>query len=86
MTVIMSSKGQIVVPKDIRDRAGIEPGDHLEISLTDGAVQLKRVNEPSRRELKIKVNPATGFPYFDVPKEAPTVTDVWVKQQLADFP
>ena len=30
------TKGQIVVPKEIRERAGIDAGDELEISLENG--------------------------------------------------
>ncbi len=86
MTVTMSSKGQIVVPKEIRERAGIETGDKLEISLTSGCVQLKKLEQPRPRRLKIKINKKTGFPYFDVPKNAPQITSDWVKEQLTDFP
>jgi AbrB family looped-hinge helix DNA binding protein len=86
MTITMSSKGQIVVPKAIRDRAGIDAGDRLEISLENGAVQLRKIGEPTRHSLKIKINPQTGFPYFDVPPTAPPITDEWVKEQLSDFP
>ena len=86
MTVTMSSKGQIVVPKDIRDRAGIAAGDQLEISFENGIVKLRRAGEPTGRDLKIKINKKTGFPYFDVPPDAPSITDEWIKQQLSDFP
>ena len=86
MMVTMSSKGQIVVPKEIRDRAGIEAGDRLEISLEYGAIQLRKMAEPTRHDLKIRLNRETGFPYFDVPRNAPPITDEWVKEQLSDFP
>ena len=82
----MSTKGQIVVPKEIRDRAGIDPGDRLEISLEDQIIQLKKLGEPVRQPLKIKFDKETGLPYFVVPKDAPPITDEWVKQQLSDFP
>jgi AbrB family looped-hinge helix DNA binding protein len=86
MTVTMSSKGQIVVPKQIRDRAGIDAGDRLEITLEKGAVQLRKAAPPDRRRLTIKLNKKTGFPYFDVPKNAPPITDEWIHEQLNDFP
>jgi AbrB family looped-hinge helix DNA binding protein len=82
----MSTKGQIVVPKEIRDRAGIDPGDKIEISLDGQIVQLKKLGEPERQHLKIKFDKETGLPHFAVPKDAPPITDEWVKQQLSDFP
>jgi hypothetical protein len=35
---------------------------------------------------KIKFDKETGLPHFVVPKDAPPITDEWVKQQLSDFP
>jgi AbrB family looped-hinge helix DNA binding protein len=86
MTITMSTKGQIVVPKEIRERAGIGAGDELEISLENGRIQLKKTGSPERGHLKIKINKRSGMPYFDVPKDAPPITDEWVKEQLANFP
>jgi AbrB family looped-hinge helix DNA binding protein len=86
MTVVLSTKGQIVVPKEIRERAGLGAGDKLEVSLENGTVQLRKTSRPPRRRLKIKINKQTGFPCFDVPANAPPITDEWVKEQLADFP
>jgi AbrB family looped-hinge helix DNA binding protein len=86
MTVTMSTKGQIVVPKEIRRRAGIDAGDKLEISLEDGRVQLRKAGKPPRQRLKIKINKSSGMPYFDAPKDAPTITLDWIKEQLANFP
>jgi AbrB family looped-hinge helix DNA binding protein len=82
----MSTKGQIVVPKEIRDCAGIDPGDQIEISLEGQIVQLKKLGQPKRQRLKIQFDKKTGFPHFAVPKDAPLITDEWVKQQLSDFP
>jgi AbrB family looped-hinge helix DNA binding protein len=86
MTVTMSTKGQIVVPKELRERAGIDAGDKLEIFLEDGKVQLKKAPIALRRRLKIKINKKSGTPYFDVPKDAPPMTMEWIKEQLANFP
>ena len=82
----MSTKGQIVVPKEIRDRAGIDPGDKIEVSLEGQIVQLRKREVHERRRLKIKVDKETGLPHFVVPKGAPAITGEWVKQQLSDFP
>jgi AbrB family looped-hinge helix DNA binding protein len=82
----MSTKGQIVVPKEIRDRAGFDPGDKIEVVLEGQIVQLRKPGQPEGRPLKIIFDKETGLPHFVVPKDAPPMTDEWVKQQLADFP
>jgi len=35
MTNRVGSKGQVVIPKALRDRAGIQPGDDVEFELRD---------------------------------------------------
>jgi hypothetical protein len=35
---------------------------------------------------KIKFDNATGLPDFVLPKDAPPLTDEWVKRQLPKFP
>ncbi|MCX6513943.1 MAG: AbrB/MazE/SpoVT family DNA-binding domain-containing protein [Actinobacteria bacterium] len=37
-------KGQVVVPKSIRDALGIGPGDEVVVSLTDGGALIQPVN------------------------------------------
>jgi AbrB family looped-hinge helix DNA binding protein len=48
----LSTKGQIVVPKDIRERRNWAPGDELVIEETDEGVLLKRAPQfpPTRIE------------------------------------
>jgi len=49
-------------------------------------IQSKERGKLPRKRLKIKINKRSGMPYFDVPKNAPPITDDWVKKQLANFP
>jgi len=42
---VLSSKGQIVIPKDIRDALGLREGDKLEISLEGHRVVMHHVSE-----------------------------------------
>ncbi len=42
--------------------------------------------QTQRQALKIKFDKKTGLPYFAVLKDAPPMTDEWVKQQLSEFP
>ncbi len=39
----LSSKGQVTIPKEIRETVGLEPGDMVAYELHHGAILLKRV-------------------------------------------
>ena len=42
----VTSKGQITLPKEVRDRLGIHPGSEVEFEIEDGrAIMHKRVSE-----------------------------------------
>lgn len=47
-TATMTSKGQVTVPKELRDELGLEAGKKLEFVARDGAVTL-RTARPRRR-------------------------------------
>jgi AbrB family looped-hinge helix DNA binding protein len=49
--VTMSSKGQIVVPKDLREQLRIDTGAHFAIFGKDDTLVLKRVKTPSPKEV-----------------------------------
>lgn len=38
----VTSKGQITIPKAVRDSLGIRPGDEVEIVIEDGAFKCRR--------------------------------------------
>jgi len=40
-TATMTSKGQLTVPKELRDRLGLVPGARLDVSLLEGALVLR---------------------------------------------
>jgi AbrB family looped-hinge helix DNA binding protein len=45
----MTSKGQITVPKPVRDRLGLEPGDYLRFTIEeDGTVQVEPLDASGR--------------------------------------
>jgi len=46
MTYRVGPKGQVVIPKMMRDQLGILPGDEVDVTLEDGAVKV----EPLRTE------------------------------------
>ena len=47
MESTMTTKGQITVPKEVRDRLGLETGDKVYFDITeDGSVRLVARNRP----------------------------------------
>ena len=44
MAQTIDQKGQVVVPKSIRDALGIGPGDEVVVSLSDGGALIQPVN------------------------------------------
>ena len=45
MTSRVGPKGQVVIPKAIRDRLGIVPGDEVDFALENDAVRVEPVRE-----------------------------------------
>jgi AbrB family looped-hinge helix DNA binding protein len=81
----LSTNGRIAIPKEIREQAGINPGDKIEISLEGQIIQIKKLGQSERQPLMIKFDEETGLPHFVAPKNAP-ITDEWVHQQWSEFP
>lgn len=50
-TVRMSSKGQIVIPQDIRDEVQVAEGTVFAVVGTKDTIILKRITTPSKEEL-----------------------------------
>ena len=49
-TTKMSSKGQVVIPENVRSRLGLEPGEQFVVVGDNDVVILKRIAPPSMRE------------------------------------
>ena len=51
VTVTVTSKGQVTVPKQVRDRLGIKPGSKVDFEVAeDGRAFLRRVGKRTRFE------------------------------------
>ena len=48
MLVKLSSRGQLVIPKEIREGLMLKPGTELDISLLDGSILLRPVVDKAR--------------------------------------
>ncbi|MBM3812597.1 MAG: AbrB/MazE/SpoVT family DNA-binding domain-containing protein [Acidimicrobiia bacterium] len=61
MKVTIDSAGRLVIPKPIRDSAGLESGVELEIEYRDGIVQIEPAAAPlkwaKRGSFKVAVAP-----------------------------
>jgi AbrB family looped-hinge helix DNA binding protein len=48
----MSSKGQVVIPSEIREKLLLREGQAMSVSVQDGLIFLKRIDEPTRHDLE----------------------------------
>ena len=46
----VTSKGQVTIPKEVRDRLGLRPGDELEFTEEDGVFRLRKRLPPAPLE------------------------------------
>lgn len=51
-TTKLSSKGQVVIPEDVRDALGLEPGAQFVVMGDGDVVILKRIETPARSEFR----------------------------------
>ena len=54
--ITMSSKGQIVIPKDLREELGIDAGTNFVVFGKEDTLILKKVNVPTAKEVFEKVH------------------------------
>ena len=49
MNSLVTSKGQVTIPKELRDRFGIKPGALVDFTATDSGIRLRRVVDRRKR-------------------------------------
>jgi len=59
-TTKMSSKGQVVIPEEIRDRLGLSAGSQFVVIGERDVVILKTLSTPSMREFDALISKARG--------------------------
>ncbi len=57
-TTRLSSKGQVVIPEQVRNRLGLKTGDQFVVVGKDDAVILKSITAPSMREFDAVIKKA----------------------------
>jgi AbrB family looped-hinge helix DNA binding protein len=60
VTVTMSSKGQIVLPAHIRERARIKQGDTLLVDLVGDKIIIEPLNRPERKDWERIIKETAG--------------------------
>jgi AbrB family looped-hinge helix DNA binding protein len=84
MTVTLSSKGQVVLPKQARTRLQLRPGTRF-VCKIDGDSIILKLEPRSRERPKLILNPVTGLRITKSPPEV-KVSSEDVRAALADFP
>ncbi|MGH9698042.1 MAG: AbrB/MazE/SpoVT family DNA-binding domain-containing protein [Candidatus Acidiferrales bacterium] len=85
MNTKVSTKGQVVLPRGIRHRLGLQPGDMLEARLEGDRIVLTP-EKARRRKARIVKDPVTGLPVLTAGANAPPLTSQQVQEILAEFP
>ncbi len=66
--VKVSSKGQIIIPKDVRERLGVKTGEKLLVLSRDGEILLRKTEKISMQEVAERIEKQTRKENVDVDK------------------
>jgi AbrB family looped-hinge helix DNA binding protein len=84
MRTRVSTKGQVVIPSNVRDKLEIRPGDTLETRIEEGSIVLTPTRKRSCKARIIR-DPITGLPVLTLGKNAPKLTSKRMAELLVDF-
>ena len=65
MTITMDKAGRLVIPKEIRKEAGLEPGALLDVRCNEGVIEIQPRTLPVRLEKRGRA--LVAVPVSDVP-------------------
>ena len=67
---ILTSKGQLTVPKEVREQLGLEPGDGLVFEFDDDSVRLRVEKRTTLRRLKGSLPSERAYPGKEAERRA----------------
>jgi AbrB family looped-hinge helix DNA binding protein len=85
VTTKLSTKGQVVLPQQIREKMNLRPGDLLRTQIEGDRIVLIPRKRRARKGRIVK-DPLTGLPMLTAGKGAPPLTSKQVAEILAEFP
>ncbi|HKO20377.1 MAG TPA: AbrB/MazE/SpoVT family DNA-binding domain-containing protein [Acidobacteriaceae bacterium] len=85
MQTRVSTKGQVVLPGQLRRRLGIHAGDPLEIGVEGERIVLT-LRARRVRPARIVADPVTGLPVLSAGADAPILSSKGVEEILSNFP
>jgi len=83
----MSAKGQVVIPKDVRDRLGLKPGQKLDVSESGGAIVLRAASTRPTLTMEEAVARLREIIKYDGPPVSieemnETINEEWAKNAI----
>jgi AbrB family looped-hinge helix DNA binding protein len=85
METKLSTKGQVVLPVQIRRKLGLRAGDPLDTQVESGRIVLTPRRARSRKVI-IEVDPITGLPVLSAGSDAPLLSSEQVREIISEFP
>ena len=85
MVTKVSTKGQVVLPSQVRHRLGIQPGDPLDVQIEGERIVLVP-RRKRQKKARIVADLITGMPVLRAGPDAPILTSDQVAELLKDFP
>lgn len=85
MRTKLSTKGQVILPEQIREQLGLRQGDPLDASIEGERIVLIP-HRRHRASAKIAKHPISGLPVLSAGTDAPVLTSREVEEILADLP
>ena len=64
----VSSKGQVVIPKEVRKKLGVKGGEKLLVLTRDGDILLRKTKEPSLDDIGARIDKVVKEEAIDVDK------------------
>lgn len=75
--ISIDGSGRVVIPRAIREAAGVRPGIPLDVRLHDGRIEI----EPASHEIEVSIGP-DGLPIAVAREPLPRLEEEQVRQTL----